>query len=49
MDGQIARGAPPTTAHDQGDDDQRTGTQAKRLDVCLQMGDLILESAHRAP
>lgn len=47
MDGQIARCAPPTTAHDQGDDDQRTSTQAKRFDVRLQVGDLILEAAHR--
>ena len=40
---------PVTAAHDQGDDDQRTRAEAQRLDVRLQVGDLVLETAHRAP
>ena len=34
---------------DEGDDDQRAGAEAKRLDVRLQVSDLVLEAAHRAP
>src|SRR5690606_11827626 len=48
VDGQVARRAPPAAAHDQGDDHQRASAQAKRLDVRLQVGDLVLDAAHRA-
>src|SRR3989344_3822203 len=48
MDGRVARCVPPAAAHHQGDDDQRAGAQAQRLDVRLQVGDLVFETAHRS-